>query len=90
MEGVAIEWGDSGLSRVAVSHGRVPRIRLSEHAVIRERELLSIFAHEVETHLARSVRGEESGLLLLKHGTGFYLADEEGLAIWQSLRALPE
>lgn len=90
MDGVVIEWGDSGLSRVAVSHGRAPKIRVSEHAVIRERELLSIFAHEVETHLVRSVRGEESGLMLLKHGTGFYLSDEEGLAIWKSLRALPE
>jgi alpha-L-glutamate ligase-like protein len=87
---VAIEWGDSGLSRVAVSYGRFPKIRLSEHAVIRERELLSIFAHEVETHLVRGVRGEESGLALLKYGTGFYLAHEEGLAIWNSFRALPE
>ncbi len=89
LKGVVIEWGDSGLSRIAVSHGRYPKIRISEQAIIREREFLSIFAHEVETHLVRSIRGEETGLLLFKHGTGFSLGDEEGLAVWKSLQALP-
>ncbi len=55
-----------------------------------EKELDAVIAHEIGVHLRRFVNGMKSGLRILKHGTGFYLEDEEGLAIYNSLRYLPE
>ncbi len=88
--GVAVVPNPTGVSRVSVQYGKEPKVQLSPTKKIRELEMPAVLAHEIDTHLARHVAGERTGWRILRQGTGFYLADEEGLAIWNALRALPE
>lgn len=70
--------------------GKDIKISISKHGVFREKELLSILAHEIDTHLVRYLNGLKSGRNILKSGTGNYLKDEEGLAIYNASKLLPE
>ncbi len=47
-------------------------------------------AHEVDIHLTRYLNGLKSGWNIFKSGTGYYLKDEEGLAVWNAMQVLPE
>lgn len=73
-------------SRIAVAVGDAPRISVAEGAKIRDSEIGGVLEHEIGTHLVRRMNGEKTGLKLFQSGTGFYLRDEEGLAVWRSLR----
>jgi len=66
------------------------RINISQRGKIRDRELQAILDHEIGTHLRRYIAGKATGLYLFKYGTGYYLSDEEGLAIYNSFGSLPE
>lgn len=70
--------------------GKDIKISISKHGVFREKELLSVLAHEVDTHLVRHLNGLKSWWNILKSGTGDYLKDEEGLAIYNANKILPE
>jgi hypothetical protein len=70
--------------------GKEIKISISKHGVFREKELLSILAHEIDTHLVRYLNGLKSGRNILKSGTGYYLKDEEGLAIYNASKILPK
>ncbi|MDP2103829.1 MAG: DUF1704 domain-containing protein, partial [Candidatus Gracilibacteria bacterium] len=85
---ISIESGN--LSRMSVSYGREVKIHISKNAIIREREINAIMAHEIDTHFRRYLAGSETGLKLFQYGTGYYLSDEEGLAIYNSFSYLPE
>ena len=78
-------------ARMSVKYSNnIPRISISPLAQIREVELESILAHEVGVHLRRYQNGSRTWWSILKYGTGFYLEDEEWLAVYESLLALPE
>ena len=85
---ISIESGN--LSRMSVSYGREVKIHISKNAIIREKEMNAILAHEIDTHFRRYLTGSETGLKLFQYGTGYYLSDEEGLAIYNSFSSLPE
>lgn len=88
--GIDIVFSYTNLSRISVIIGKNIKISISKHGIFREKELLSILAHEIDTHLIRHLNGLKSGWNILKSGTGFYLKDEEGLAIYNATRILPE
>lgn len=75
---------------MSVSYGKEVKIHISKNAVIRENEINAILAHEIDTHFRRYLAGYETGLKLFQYGTGYYLSDEEGLAIYRSFSHLPE
>ncbi|MDD2565787.1 MAG: DUF1704 domain-containing protein [Candidatus Gracilibacteria bacterium] len=78
------------LSRMSISYGKEVKIHISNNALIREKEINSILSHEIDTHFRRYLSGLDTGLLLFQFGTGYYLSDEEGLAIYRSFNNLPE
>ena len=88
--GVDIVFSYTNLSRISVIMWKEIKISISKHGIFREKELLSILAHEVDTHLVRYLNGLKSGWNILKSGTGNYLKDEEWLAIYNASKVLPE
>lgn len=78
------------LSRMSVSYGKTVKIHISRSAVIRENEIGAILSHEIGTHFRRYLNGKETELKLFQFGTGYYLSDEEGFAIYRSFKHLPE
>ncbi len=88
--GVDIVFSYTNLSRISVIMWKDIKISISKHGVFREKELLSILAHEVDTHLVRYLNGLKSWWNILKSGTWNYLKDEEGLAIYNASKMLPE
>lgn len=86
LEPVPVMFDSSTLSRVAVKfNAGGPFISISPHTQISDREMQSVMHHEIGVHLKRYVNGKKSGLEILTHGTGFYLSDEEGLAVYRSM-----
>ena len=88
--GVDIVFSYTNLSRISVIMGKNIKISISKHGIFREKELLSILAHEIDTHLVRYLNGLKSGRNILKSGTWNYLKNEEGLAIYNASKVLPE
>ncbi|MFZ2151224.1 MAG: tyrosine/phenylalanine carboxypeptidase domain-containing protein [Candidatus Absconditicoccaceae bacterium] len=88
--GVDISFNSGSNARVSVLMGKNIKINVSKAGVFREKELLSILAHEIDTHLMRHINGMRSGRSIFKSGTGYYMKDEEGLAIYNSFKHLPE
>jgi hypothetical protein len=81
---------DRNFSRISIAYGKNIRINLSKNARIYTQELPAILAHEIGVHLQRHLSGQSLGLKIFQYGTGFYIQDEEGLAIYESLKHLPE
>lgn len=77
-------------ARISITTWKFARIQLKKWVQMYEKELDAVLAHEIWVHLRRFVNGMKSWLRILKHGTGFYLEDEEWVAIYNSLRYLPE
>jgi len=88
--GVDIVFSYTNLSRISIIMWKNIKISISKHGIFREKELLSILAHEIDTHLVRHLNGVKSGRNILKSGTGNYLKDEEGLAIYNASKILPQ
>jgi hypothetical protein len=88
--GVDIVFSYTNLSRISIIMWKDIKISISKHGVFREKELLSILAHEVDTHLVRYLNGLKSWRNILKSWTGNYLKDEEWLAIYNANKFLPE
>ncbi|MEF2175172.1 MAG: tyrosine/phenylalanine carboxypeptidase domain-containing protein [Candidatus Absconditabacteria bacterium] len=82
--GINIIVGNSGLSRITVKLENNPIILISNNATFFSKEVPGIIAHEIDTHLIRHLNGKKSGWNIFQKGTGFYLKDEEGLAIYKS------
>lgn len=87
---IPISFRDRNFSRISISYGKNIRINLSKNANIYEAELPAILAHEIGVHLQRYLSGQSAGLKIFQHGTWFYIQDEEWLAIYESLKHLPE
>lgn len=88
--GIDIVFSYSNLSRISVIMGKSIRISISKQWVFREKELFSILAHEIDTHLIRHLNGTKTGWNIFKSWTGDYLKDEEWLAIYNAKKYLPE
>ena len=88
--GVDIVFSYTNLSRISVIMWKNIKISISKHGIFREKELLSILAHEIDTHLIRYLNGLRSWWNILKSWSGYYLKDEEGLAIYNASKILPE
>lgn len=89
-----IEWVDiivsmAHLTRISVLFGKKPRIKISGYIPFQEKELDSILAHEIDTHLARYMNWSHTARKIFKEWTGFYLTDEEWLAIFNEKKYLP-
>jgi len=81
---------DRNFSRISIAYGKNIRINLSKNARIYTEELPAILAHEIGVHLQRHLAGQALGLKIFQYGTANYIRDEEGLAIYESLKHLPE
>ncbi len=78
-------------SRISVARtSKKVVIKLSPKAVFREKEIYATLAHEIDIHLQRWLNGKSTWWEILKNGTWWYLKDEEGLAVWNSFKYLPE
>ncbi len=88
---IPIHVSQTTFSRMAVAYKKdETKINIAQDGVIREKELQPLLDHEIGTHLRRYLMGKEKGLYLFKYGTGYYLSDEEGLAIYNSFHSLPD
>lgn len=87
---VDIVESSSTLSRISVSMGKDIKINVAQGAEFWEKEIDAIIAHEIDTHLLRYINGKKSWWHIFSSGTGFYLEEEEGLAIWNAKQKLPE
>ena len=88
--GVDIVFSYTNISRISVIMGKQIKISVAKHWIFREKELLSILAHEIDTHLIRHLNGIKSWWNILKSGTGNHIQDEEWLAIYNASKILPE
>lgn len=87
---IPVAFKDRNFSRISIAYGKQVRINLSKNARIYSQELAAVLAHEIGVHMQRHIAGQSLGLRLFQFGTGFYIQDEEGLAIHESLKHLPE
>jgi len=87
---VDINFTSRGGARISVSMGKDIKINISKIGVFKENELLSILAHEIDTHLVRHINWIKSWWQIFSGWTGYYAKDEEGLAVYNSMKILPE
>lgn len=89
MDQVPVVFDSGTISRVAVKfNAEGPYVSISPHTQIFASEIRSVLNHEIGVHLKRYVSGKATGWEILAHGTGFYLTDEEGLAVHNSISGL--
>ncbi len=86
-----IKWIDivvsmAHLSRISVIFGKRPKIKISWLIPFKEKELDSILAHEIDTHLTRYINGWKTMRKIFKEWTWFYLTDEEWFAIFNETK----
>ncbi|HKL43665.1 MAG TPA: tyrosine/phenylalanine carboxypeptidase domain-containing protein [Candidatus Absconditabacterales bacterium] len=89
IEGVDTIITSTTLARISVSMGKNTKIKINRMVPFQEKEIDSIFAHEIDTHLIRYINGSKTGRNIFKEGSGFYIKDEEGLAIYNANKHLP-
>lgn len=80
----------SSLARINVSMWKHVRIKINWYVPFQEKEIKSVIAHEIDTHLVRYLNWSETGRKIFKEWTWFYLRDEEWLAIYNSNKYLPK
>ncbi len=91
ISGVKIITDASISSRISIARtSKRVVIRLSPFAKFREKEIYATLAHEIDIHLLRWLNWKKTGWYIFSDWTGFYLKDEEGLAVWNSFKYLPE
>lgn len=80
----------SMLSRISVNKWHNLTINLSPSNVWREYELYGQIAHEIQTHLMRSMKWWQTKWDILQRWTARYFIDEEGLAIYNAEKKIQE
>jgi hypothetical protein len=79
------------MSRISLNRKKWKiEIRISIDWIFREKELNWIIAHEIWVHLVRYLNWKKSGWNIFESGTANYLATEEWLAVYNSLKYFPE
>lgn len=90
-ENIKIVSDVSSLSRITVTRlSNNAIVKLNPHAVFREKEIYATLAHEIDVHVRRFINWVKTWWNILRMWTGFYLKDEEWLAVWKSFQVLPE
>lgn len=89
-ENVKIIIDPTNLSRVSVVKSKIPKIKIKAWVNIKEKELRWVLAHEIDVHLARLINGQKTWWHIFVDWTGFYLKDEEWLAVNNAIKNLPE
>lgn len=77
------------IARMSIVKDKNISIKILTSATIREKDLNSLLAHEVDVHLQRHMAGKRSGYHIFQSGTAWYIKDEEWLAVYKSLLQLP-
>lgn len=91
IENIPVKISHTNLSRMSVSYKKSgASINIAITAKIYENELASVLAHEIGVHLRRYLEGQKTGLKIFENGLGYHLTDEEGLAVYNSFRFLPD
>ncbi len=65
-------------------------IAIGKTATFYEKEIDMVLAHEIDVHVTRYINWKKSWWKILQSWTGFYVIDEEWLAIWNSFNYLPD
>lgn len=65
-------------------------IALRSDAMFSAVHVEALIAHEIEVHALTAENGVHQPWLLLRRGTAGYLATQEGLAVWNQNRVLPQ
>ncbi|MDD5769678.1 MAG: DUF1704 domain-containing protein [Candidatus Gracilibacteria bacterium] len=88
---IKVVLSSGNISRISVSRKKQKiEVKVAIDGIFREKELDGIIAHEIGTHLLRYLNGQKTGWNILESGTANYLPDEEGLAVYNSLKYFPE
>ena len=90
LENIKVELKSDLPSRILVKRWDPIIVNISRSAEIHEKEINMILAHEIDIHVVRYINWKNTWWKILWAWTWFYLKDEEWLAIWNSLRYLPE
>ena len=77
-------------ARILIKRWEPLIVAISKNAVFYEKEINMVLAHEVDVHATRYLNWKNTWWKILQSWTGFYLKDEEWLAIWNSFNYLPE
>ena len=89
IEGIDIITSSTTLARMSITMWKKAKIKINRLVPFQDKELNSVLAHEIDTHLVRYINGARSGWHIFKEWSGFYLKDEEGLAIYNASKYLP-
>lgn len=80
------DWGvvlrTEGVVGVSVNH-RQRTLEVHAERSFSDHDISRLIVHEIDTHILRRRRGEETGLNIFAFGTAGYLTTEEGLAVFQ-------
>jgi len=90
IQNVKIKFDADLMGRMSIKRWKTLTIRVSESWGFREKELLATLAHEVDVHVKRHQAWFATGRRLLQAWTGWYIRDEEGLAILASDEHMPD
>jgi len=90
IENIKISIESDVSSRILVKRWDPIHISISKTSDFYENEIDMILAHEIDIHVVRYLNWQKSWWKILQSGTWFYITDEEWLAIWNSLRYLPD
>lgn len=90
IEGVDIVVSMAHLTRISVIFGKKIKIKISGYIPFKEKELESILAHEIDTHLIRHINWSKTMRKIFKEWTWFYLTDEEWFAVFNETKYLPK
>lgn len=88
--GIEIQQNAATFSRMSITMGKTATINIAKNILLTDLELQALLAHEVDIHLQRFLNGQKSGWKIFSSGTGYYLRDEEGLAVRNASQVLPE
>lgn len=89
IEGVDTIITSTTLARILISMWKNAKIKLNRMVPFQEKELDSIFAHEINTHLVRYINGSKTGWNIFKEWVWFHIKDEEWLAIYNANKHIP-
>ena len=90
LENIKVQLESSLSSRILVKRWDPIIVNISNTSDFYEKEIDMILAHEIDVHVIRYVNWKKTWWKILQSWSGFYLKDEEWLAIWNSFRYLPE
>ena len=89
IEGIDIIITSTTLARMSITMWKKAKIKINRLVPFQEKELDSVLAHEIDTHLVRYINWAKSGWNIFKEWAWFYLKDEEWLAIYNASKYLP-